>query len=585
MKMPSAIRRWRDRTRIRTQLSLIVSASAILLVALLILYSYLSQRQANQRHEATSLQRVLALESAQIEAYVDELAAFSLQLRNDSAFMSLLTQSEGIGYADQQTLENAFRAQFYSRDDLAWMELYLIRPRLLLRLDTPRRKLTSQDYADPRELEDSSAFLSGPGYLSVQSDADGFLRVTRTIIDSPRTTPLAVVRFLVDPSLPGRLTRSHRQNDESLYLFDADGTPLAEDEYAAEVLEALHDGRTLIAPQGHKMLLVACESGPSGISAAVIKPLSAIHAALDRTLGILTGIGLAALAAISLILLGSIHALLRPLETLAQQMQRVGRGEFRERAALTGSSEMIGLSDDVNRMIENISELIDRTYIASLNERTAQLAALEAQTNPHFLFNTLQAIATEAILADDRKVYRMITTLASLLRYSIKGGNLVDLKTELEYVEKYLTLQVSRFGERLQYRIDADEALLERSVPKLGLLALAENSIVHGMQGDVEAIHLVLSCRLREGQADIRVTDDGAGIPPQRLDQLRAAMADETVVVMQNIGLGNLASRLRLLYNGSAKLMIDSTAGPPRQTTVRIQIPLEVMTDVHGPDH
>ena len=76
---------------------------------------------------------------------------------------------------------------------------------------------------------------------------------------------------------------------------------------------------------------------------------------------------------------------------------------------------------------------------------------MEAQTNPHFLFNTLQAIATEAILAEDEKVYRMITTLASLLRYTIRGGNLTDLKTELVYVDKYLTLQKARFGERLQY--------------------------------------------------------------------------------------------------------------------------------------
>ena len=76
--------------------------------------------------------RVLELESRQLDAYVDELCAFSLQLRNDSAFMSVLSQSGDVGYAGQQTLENAFRTQFYSRGDIAWMELYLIRPRLAI---------------------------------------------------------------------------------------------------------------------------------------------------------------------------------------------------------------------------------------------------------------------------------------------------------------------------------------------------------------------------------------------------------------------------------------------------------------------
>ena len=85
--------------------------------------------------------------------------------------------------------------------------------------------------------------------------------------------------------------------------------------------------------------------------------------------------------------------------------------------------------------------------------------------------------------------------------------------------------------------------------------------------------------------AEIRVTDDGAGISGERLRQLRASMADETVVVMQNIGLGNLSSRLRLLYEGRARLEIESVAAPERRTTVRIRIPKEAAEDVHNADH
>jgi len=226
-------------------------------------------------------------------------------------------------------------------------------------------------------------------------------------------------------------------------------------------------------------------------------------------------------------------------------------------------------------MSQSISELIDRTYVASLNERTARLAALEAQTNPHFLFNTLQAIATEAILAEDQKVYRMITTLASLLRYSIKGGNLAALSTELEYAGKYLSLQKARFGDRLQYEINAEQALMPREVPKLGLLALVENSIVHGMRDSVDAIHLSITCEAVEGMADIRVTDDGAGIPGERLQELRRMLEDDAVVDTRNIGVGNLASRLRLLYDGRARMIIDSVSEPERRTLVRILIPIE----------
>ncbi len=585
MKLSARFRRWRNRTTIRTQLSLVVSAAVLLLCALLILYSYLAQQRANTRHERASMERVLELERQQLDTYVDGLKDFSLQLRNDSDFMSVLARRDAVGYADQQTLENAFRTQFYGRHDVLWMELYLPRAGLLLRMDNPRRKVVRLDYRAPESLPDYDTFSAAPGYLSILPGEGGFLQVTRTIIDSPRTTPLAVVRFLVDYTLPDRFFRRHAENDERLYLFDASGAAFTDGAGEDEVLEAVRAGRSDITLDGKAQLLACAGPEGAGITVAAVKPLSAVNASLVRTRNVTIGIGVAALIVITLLLLGLIHVLTRPLEALAARMRRAGAGEFKERADLQGSSEMIGLSEDVNRMMENLSELIDRTYVASLNERTAQLAALEAQTNPHFLFNTLQAISTEAILAEDQKVYRMITTLASLLRYTIKGGNLSALSTEIEYVGKYLSIQKARFGERLQYALDADEALLPRRVPKLGLLALVENSIVHGMQGDVDAVSLSIACRVEGGDAVILVRDDGAGIPPERLRQLRESLEDGTVVVLQNIGIGNLASRLRLLYSGRAKLEIESRAVPSRETTVCIRIPMEVLEHVQDADH
>ena len=573
MKLFDSVAAWRNRTRIRTQLSLVVSLAVMLLCAVLIFYSYLTQRSANRASEATSIARVLELETRQMDAFVGELKDYSLLLRNDSAFMAQVTRPGPVGYDGQQTLENAFRALFYSRNDIIWMELYLYNARILLRLDNPRRKLVSLDYVSPETLDDYAAFSAGPEYLSIRPDGDGFLRVTRTLIDSPRRTPLAVVRFLTDASMPDRLSVRHAENGEALYLFSTDGTVFTGDDAAAQVKAALTAGDTGLEIAQERCLLVSA-SGQFG-TIAVSKSLSLIDASLNRTRNITLLIGLGVLAVICGLLLITIRGLTRPLEALAAHMRRVGQGDFKERAALGGSCELAGLSEDVNRMSENISDLIDRTYVASLNERTAQLAALEAQTNPHFLFNTLQAIATEAILAKDQKVYRMITTLAALLRYSIRGGNLTALSTELEYVGKYLSLQKARFGERLQYEIEAEEGLMDRNVPKLGLLALAENSIVHGMQGTVDAICLSISCVSRDGMVDIRVIDDGAGISRERLQELRDMIGGDIAVNTRSIGVGNLASRLRLLYDGRARLTIDSVSEPERRTTVRILIPME----------
>lgn len=572
-------RTWRNRTTIRRQLSLVVGIVVFVMIIALVLYFYTVQAGANLRHEATAIRRVLELEDQQLESYFAQLSDYSLQLRNDSGFMAVLSQKGEMGYNRQVTVESALRTLFYSRDDIAWMELYLVNPQLAFRIDAPERKVRPWDYRSPEALEEGARFLAGPSYLSVRPDAAGFVRVTRTIIDSPRTTPLAVVRFLVDGSRLEGQARRHLENGERLYLFDADGQSLTDNGDEAEVYAAIQRGDT--APEGR---LLTGYRGDSGLTIAAAKPLSAVNGALNRSRNITILIGLGTLLMGLLVVSGAIRMLTRPLSELSRRLQDVGSGDFTRGADLQGSSEMTGLSDEANQMIANISELIDRTYVATLNERTAQLAALEAQTNPHFLFNTLQAISTEAILAGDDKVYRMIAALAALMRYTIKGGNLAPLSTELEYVEKYLMLQKSRFGERLEYVLDADERLMEADVPKLGLLSLVENSIVHGMRDAVTAIRLDIRCRVEGGNAVIRVEDDGAGIAPERMAEIRKMIAGDAVVVVQHIGLGNLASRLRLLYGGRAWVELDSEATPQRRTVVQMIIPMEVLCDAQGAD-
>lgn len=578
MGIKAYFRIWRNRTTIRRQLSLVVGVVVFVLIIALVLYFYATQAGANLRHESAAIERVLELETRQLEDYLSELADYSLRLRNDSGFMALLPQKGDMGYDGQLSVESSLRTLFYSRDDIRWMELYLIRSRLAFRVDSINRKVMPWTYQPPEALEDCDAFIAGPNYLSVVPDEAGFVRVTRTIIDAPRTTPLAVVRFLVDRSQPELDARRHGENGETLYLFDANGVPLTDNGDEAAVLDAIGAGETALRGR-----LLAAHRGATGLTAAVTKPMAVVNAALTRSRNLTILIGLGTLLLGLSVISGAIRLLTRPLSELARRLQVAGSGDFSRSANLQGSYEMIGLSDEANRMIANISELIDRTYVATLNERTAQLAALEAQTNPHFLFNTLQAITTEAILAGDDKVYRMITSLAALLRYTVKGGNLADLSTELEYVKKYLLLQKSRFGERLEYALEADDRLLGAEVPKLGLLALVENSIVHGMDG-AGSIHMVIRCKVAEGCARISVEDDGAGIAPERMAEIRRMIEGDTVVVMQNIGLGNLVSRLRLLYGGQARVEVESTASPQRRTVVRMIIPMEVLMHAQGAD-
>ena len=574
------LNRWRNHTTIRTQLSLIGGTVLALACGLLILYSYVSQRNANERQEAAAMERVIALEGQKLQDYLDELSLFSLHMRNDFSFLSYLSSGNASDYSRQQYLESTLRQDFYSRTDLIWMELYLIQSRQLLRIDNAGKRVLSQPYRDPEELEDAEQFLSGPTYLSVCPDDNGFIRVTRTIINAPQKTPLAVVRFLVSDQLLTSLSGSHEQQGETLCLFSEDGIPITDTGAETALYSAFGPGYTTLTVNGEQYLAVFHEIPE--IRMAAMKPLSLINAALNRTLSANVMIGLAALALMTVILLFSIRHLTRPLSDLSHRMQEIGHGDFQPGTHLQGSQEVTGLSEEVNRMTENISDLINRNYLSSLNERTAQLSALEAQTNPHFLFNTLQAIGSEALNAGNQDVYRMVTTLAALLRYTIRGGNLIALSTELEYVRKYLTLQKARFGEKLSYDIRADENLMNLEVPKLGLLALVENAIVYGMADRMEPLTIMITCTAFPRSAELRVTNDGNIIPPEKLEELRKSLREESINLDRNIGLGNLSSRLRLLYGDKASLEISSTADPKQETTVKVIIPREVREHVQN---
>ncbi len=376
--MRAHFRAWRNRTAIHKQLSIVVGLLVALLILCLILYSYLTQARANTRSQTEFLSRLLTLESERLDNYISELAAYSLQLRNDDAFMDIIAMETSIDYAQRQSLESSFKTYFYSRDDIREMDLYLLRQDLRLHMDSSRRKVLGAAFAPVETLEDYAEFTAPPNYLSIRPVEGGFLMLTRTIIDSPRTTPLAVVRFTVGSDWIDSLFATHSAQSERAYLFDAGGTAISGDGFEAQVWQALRAGEAQVTLDGAPCVLVSCERSANGLVLAVAKPAAVVNAALIRIRNTALLLGIVALVITVALVLCAIRMLTNPLTALASWLQRAGSGDFAGKADLQGSSEMTGLSTEVNRMMADISDLINRSYVATLNERTAQLAALEA---------------------------------------------------------------------------------------------------------------------------------------------------------------------------------------------------------------
>ncbi len=212
-------------------------------------------------------------------------------------------------------------------------------------------------------------------------------------------------------------------------------------------------------------------------------------------------------------------------------------------------------------MIERIDDLIQREYRLALENRTNELRALQAQTNPHFLFNALQSIGTLALKGDGKTVYRLITQLSSMMRYTMHPDeSFVTLKREVDHLTSYIRLQQVRFPDQFVVEVDVPESLLDLIVPKMILQPLAENFFKHGFERDGATAANRFSVRIHQAGPHlvIHCENSGRDISDEELTLLkeRIEVSTQPLNGAEGTGLKNIRDRLMLNYNREAQFML-----------------------------
>jgi two-component system, LytTR family, sensor kinase len=197
----------------------------------------------------------------------------------------------------------------------------------------------------------------------------------------------------------------------------------------------------------------------------------------------------------------------------------------------------------------------------------ARMDALTRQINPHFLFNTLNTVAS-LIRFDPDMARVVVVKLSNILRRLLrKHETFVALRDELSFIDDYLDIEVVRFGrENLQVYKEVDERSLDAFVPSMMLQPIIENSLKHGLAGKLEGGQICIRTTMFDGRLAIEIEDNGAGIPEERLGQ----------VYVDGIGISNVHERLKLLYGADFQMDIHSREG--EGTRIRIEIPEVVPT-------
>lgn len=250
--------------------------------------------------------------------------------------------------------------------------------------------------------------------------------------------------------------------------------------------------------------------------------------------------------------------------------QKVKEGDYTTRIVISDNmpKELVYLMQGFNSGMDKTEELVHKTKEAIVEQKNAEIAALEAQIDPHFLYNTLDTINWKAIEHEDYEVSDMVGALADILRYTIKNPNEVcTIEKEIYWLEQYIFFQKERLGRELELIYDVPEELKVYEIHKLILQPFVENSMKHGFPKSGRSCVLRIKMRDVGDQIHIGIKDNGIGMP-EHLVEWYNQHQDE---MRDHLGIANVCRRLRLYYGDKADLFFESEPG--EYTKVHLFIP------------
>ena len=269
------------------------------------------------------------------------------------------------------------------------------------------------------------------------------------------------------------------------------------------------------------------------------------------------------------------YSITAPIRELSNAMRQVEQENFDIEIRSRRKDEIGHLITSFTYMVGRIRQLIYEVYQKKIEQKNAEIRALQAQINPHFLYNTLDSINWMLIERDEQDISDVVVSLGEILRYAIGGQNhLVPLRSEVRYIESYLFIQKNRLEERLNYQWELDEEALDVLVPKLIMQPLVENAVIHGIEPLKKGGMLLMKAWVEEETLLIRVTDNGEGMNQEELEALREKLSRKDEI--ENIGMRNIQRRIELTFGLEQAMEIQSVKGEGTTITIRMDVCREV---------
>ncbi len=442
-------------------------------------------------------------------------------------------------------------------------------------------KIEGTEWFRKMQSADGGSFFihKSEGVLSFPTRAEkNYISLVREICDQETYEHLAILLLTIDEeTLQSYFREVSGPYESSFFIVDGAGN------YIISPKEMTHDwkrylpetsmdgsGYEAVTVDGRKMICVYQNMEVEDWILIGMMPMNevGIHSSFPSYLVVLiTGLNLFFLFLCSAMLSKLIFS---PLAKVVNHMKLVEEGSFSRMDVDDRNNEINTLKRGFNQMMESMERLICRVKEEEKVIAKNELDIIQAQINPHFLYNTLDAVSALALINDNESCFKMTQALGSFYRNSLNSGrDIVSVKDEIACIKSYITILNIRYDDKILVSYDIEERIMSRQMLKLILQPVIENAVHHGIQEKGNSGHITIKGYQDENELIFIVNDDGCGMDEERIE---AIMRGETQTGKSGFGLYSLIQRVSLYYQIDNPVLIHSEVGSGTEVTIRIGV-------------
>lgn len=591
MKKPNLITRMFGKFK-SIQSTMLVSFSALMVLAMLV-FMVIAMRYTSgtiYENSINYMSQIIQQVNYDIDTYIEYMENISSVIAKSSDVPRYLfdqNQTEAEREAEKERILTQFQTIMESRDDIYNVAAVAKNGRYIINQGddelTGYVDIESLDwYQAAMESKSGIAVSSSHVQNAIQSSYKWVITLSRALVNNQTGEREGLFFVDLNYSAISDLCNNNSLEEKGyIFVLDAEGNivyhPKQQLMYGGlktENIDAIMECREdslIIDEGGDSKLYTMSKSKRTGwtvVGAAYTSELLKNNEQAQMWYLLVASILLLAVIGISSIISREIT---KPIRSLRDSMRKVQNGQFGTHVEVITENEIGSFGRSFNLMTSEIQALMEQNVYEQKQKRKSELKALQAQINPHFLYNTLDSIIWMSEAGENDEVVEMTSALARLLRQSISNDKEeVELEKEIEYVKNYLTIQKMRYKDKLEFFIYVDPRVAHVPIIKLVLQPLVENAIYHGIKYKETKGNLKIYARPVDGRVEIVVADDGIGMDEDVMEHIFDEHRKEQK--RNGVGVPNVQKRLKLQYGSEYGIRYESVKGAGTKAVITIPV-------------